>query len=282
MIFLKPVGGLCNRMRAIDSMISLCEEHGQNLTIIWLKTQDLNCDFKDLFLPIRSRKIKIRLVRSKFIYRLILKLVAGKDVIKNVFFENIYSKNRILNKDLPIGVADKESTFKIIEITRELFSKNPKSLLIESCYRHAPVKENSYSSFQPITEISRMIKSKINEFRDTFGIHIRRTDHVRSIETTTDEKVIKLIRGLLQEDPQYTFFLATDCQLTKNNLLKEFGENIITNFDLSFDRNKKDSIQFAVLDLYCLAETKRIYGSFYSSYSEVAAAINNIENVVIQ
>ncbi len=283
MIFLKPVGGLCNRIRTIDSMISLCEEYEQNLTIIWLRTNDLNCDFDELFFPIHREKIKVRIIKKPFIYQLILKLILRKkNVLNNNFWERLYSLNRLRKKELSIEMADKESFKKIEDLTRSLLRKKQKKILIESCYRHSPVDENSYYIFHPIEKLSRMINNKTKEFNNTIGIHIRRTDNLRSIEVSTDEKIIKLINALLNENPKYTFFLASDCQQTKDKLLEKFKNNIMTNPDLTFDRNSRESIQFAVLDLYCLAKTKRIYGSFYSSYSEVAAAINNIENIIIK
>ena len=283
MIFLKPVGGLCNRIRAIDSMISLCEEYDQNLTIIWLRTNDLNCDFDELFFPIHREKIKVRIIKNPFIYQLILKLIFRKrNVLKTHFWERIYSLNRLRKKELSIEMANRESFKEIEDFTRSLIKKKRKKILIESCYRHSPENENSYNIFHPIEKISNMINNKTEEFNNTIGIHIRRTDNFRSIEVSTDEKIIKLINGLLSENPKYTFFLASDCQQTKEKLVNKYKNNIITNPDLTYNRNSRESIQFAVLDLYCLAKTKRIYGSFYSSYSEVAAAINNIENVVIK
>ena len=49
MIYLKPMGGLCNRMRSIDSMISICKNYQMDLTVFWVKDFSLNCSFNDLF-----------------------------------------------------------------------------------------------------------------------------------------------------------------------------------------------------------------------------------------
>ncbi|MDR2121881.1 MAG: hypothetical protein LBP34_02035 [Flavobacteriaceae bacterium] len=37
------------------------------------------------------------------------------------------------------------------------------------------------------------------------------------------------------------------------------------------DRNLKQGIQDAVVDMFCLANTQKIYGFYWSSYSEIAA-----------
>jgi hypothetical protein len=42
-------------------------------------------------------------------------------------------------------------------------------------------------------------------------------------------------------------------------------------------RNLQKGIQDAVVDMYCLAGCQKIIGSYFSSFSEVAAQINGIE-----
>lgn len=48
-IYVKPIGGLCNRLRAIDSMLWVAEDCGKRLVVIWERNQSLNCSFEDLF-----------------------------------------------------------------------------------------------------------------------------------------------------------------------------------------------------------------------------------------
>ena len=49
MIYLKPFGGLCNRMRTIDSLIKLCQIHKEDLTVLWVNDSALNCSFGSLY-----------------------------------------------------------------------------------------------------------------------------------------------------------------------------------------------------------------------------------------
>lgn len=46
---------------------------------------------------------------------------------------------------------------------------------------------------------------------------------------------------------------------------------IITQSDVEFVRNSKEGIECALLDLMALSRCEKIYGSYYSSFSEVAA-----------
>lgn len=283
MIYLKPVGGLCNRMRAIDSMISLCEKQNQNLTIIWLKSDNLNCSFNSIFSPLNSKKITIRIIQNEFLYKVILKLLfKNENIYKNGFWENIYDSDQQINSGFSLVEADDIFYSKTEDLMNSFFDKKGQNILIESCYRHIKKDQNSYRYFIPVNTIFQQVTKKSKHFKNTIGLHIRRTDHIKSIVTSTDEKIIQLIDSLISDDPNCNFFLSTDCNKTKQYLLKRYKNRITANQDLTYKRNNKKSIQYAVLDLYCISRTARIYGSFFSTFSQVAADIGNIENTVIK
>lgn len=54
MITFVPVGGLANRMRAIDSALRLAADCHTGLRIVWFKDHGLNCRFDELFQPIEA------------------------------------------------------------------------------------------------------------------------------------------------------------------------------------------------------------------------------------
>jgi len=74
------------------------------------------------------------------------------------------------------------------------------------------------------------------------------------------------------------FFLATDSPEEEQDMKKLFGDRIIT-FAKKLDRNNPEAIQDALVDLLCLSKTRKIIGSFYSSFSDIAADIGYIEFV---
>ena len=282
MIFLKPLGGLCNRLRTIESMISICEKLNKDLIVIWQSTEELNCKFSKLFLPIKPSNIKVRIIENKKIYNFVLKCcVSKKNIIENSYWESIYLKNRNQEK-LSLFEADSKSFQEIEEKALQILTTTKENFLFESCYRLFKADIENYQCFQPTKDIEIRIKNITAYFKHTYGIHIRRTDHNRAIEISTDEKIEAKINSIIEKDPGTSFFLATDCEATKACFIKNFPDRIIANQDLTYNRNNPDSIKDAVVDLYCLAHTKKIYGSFYSSYSEVAAAITKTELVVIK
>ena len=49
MIVIEPTGGLCNRMRAVDSAMALAVHLNRSLHVVWVMNDKLNCRFDDLF-----------------------------------------------------------------------------------------------------------------------------------------------------------------------------------------------------------------------------------------
>ena len=60
MIHLKPKGGLCNRMRAVDSGVALAHDLDVQLDIHWVRAGDLHCRFDRLFEPIADPQPLVR------------------------------------------------------------------------------------------------------------------------------------------------------------------------------------------------------------------------------
>ena len=58
MITFVPVGGLANRIRSIQSAISLSGD--DELRIYWFKDQGLNCNFYQLFEPIPLQNVTLK------------------------------------------------------------------------------------------------------------------------------------------------------------------------------------------------------------------------------
>ena len=75
-------------------------------------------------------------------------------------------------------------------------------------------------------------------------------------------------------------FLATDDEYVKKTFKSRFADKIITSMNLA-DRNSIIGIQDGLAELYTLARTSKIYGSAWSTFSEIAAKIGNIELEII-
>ena len=86
----------------------------------------------------------------------------------------------------------------------------------------------------------------------------------------------KAIDSKLTSEQDARFFLCSDDQDVKKYLKNKYG-GIIMSYDSVLSRASKQGIKDAVIELWALSNTKEIWGSFYSSYSEIASAINGAD-----
>lgn len=306
MIYLKPLGGLGNRMRAVDSMINLCKKHGEDLTILWLNDGALNAKFEDLFDTPEFREFDLNIVNcpagfpenyylskpvenlknlvkgrktdkaQKKIARTIERLPDQKVLVKNTLEKYYASSDHV--EHLNMNEMDDLFYEKIDGKLDVFFENKDSSGYISSCYRLSPL-ENGYSVFVPTTAIRSAIQSTTSKFNHTLGLHIRKSDHATSRKYSTTDKFVAIIERELASDDNATFFLSTDDEETKANLLDQYGEKIIYNEVSGYDRNSTAAVIDAVVDMYCLSATRRLYGSHHSSFSQVAAQIGGIEEI---
>ncbi|KAA6321316.1 hypothetical protein EZS27_029024, partial [termite gut metagenome] len=85
----------------------------------------------------------------------------------------------------------------------------------------------------------------------------------------------------IQQHPETLFYLATDSQKEKALPKGIFGKRIIT-LDKEISRTTPSGIENAVVDLFLLSKTNKIIGSFYSSYTEMAAELSEIKCIIMK
>lgn len=302
MIYLKVRGGLCNRMRTLDSLFILCKEHKKDLIVFWPTDIALNSKFEWLFLLPKFKEFNYKIINcppgfpesylpsfknsiKNFIRQRNLPSNL-KNVVKNVkkikpelqmseeFLDNQYN---IVIDEIQGDVETMDNIFcqKLEGLTSRLINEE-RDVYINSCYRLTPTLDN-YENFIPVEEIRDKINQTTEKFTNTFGLHIRRSDHLASRKHSTLDKFKMVIDNEISRNLRTSFFLSTDDDKTKEDLILKYGDKIIYNEITSFDRNSPDAVKSAVLDLYCLSRTKKVYGSHHSSFSQVAAKIGGIE-----
>ncbi|MEH6679313.1 MAG: hypothetical protein V7724_02140 [Sediminicola sp.] len=322
MIYLKPLGGLCNRMRTIDSLITICKAKQEDMTVLWVKDNSLNCSFGDLFLVPEFKEFNFKIIdcpigfpenyMSKFkeydsnsgtyhlrnasSTRYIKNILKGrfisseqKKICKNI--EGIDDFNILTNEELAVLYAsnnhldsltaremDVNFFVKVEKRLKEFLDSESVFRYITSCYRMVP-RENNYRYFQPISSIEREADITAGKFNRTYGLHIRRTDHTTSKNYSTTDRFLEIVKNVINKEKDASFFLSTDDDETKQALISEFGEIIISNKVSSYDRNHPDAVKDALVDLICLSKTRKIYGSHHSSFSQTAADIGEIEEI---
>ena len=84
----------------------------------------------------------------------------------------------------------------------------------------------------------------------------------------------------LEADPATMFYLATDDMEEEKRLREAFPGRILSNENRCLRRDSIDGMHDALLDLYCLASTRKIIGSFFSSFTDIAADMHHIPKVI--
>lgn len=256
MIIIQPSGGLCNRMRVINSAWELAKKKGDRLTVLWYLCPELNCPFESLFRPVKEIKIiNIRSLRDprKLFYQLTARQRFGNDDIL------CHKTDGILHQDFYESL------------------KNP--VYIFTWEHFYPSRD--YHFYVPAASLQERIDILTASFgKRCVGVHIRRTDNSISMGKSTTEQFIALMKKELAAYPETCFFLATDDNKEEALLRKLFPGRIISNETRTLSRNSEDGMHDALLDLYCLAATKKLIGSYWSSFTDIAADIRGIEKVI--
>jgi hypothetical protein len=260
-IIVKPLAGLANRMRVIDSAISLARQLDRPLEVIWNRERSLNCHYNGLFEPIEEFSVSSSWydgIRSKIRPWESLSFMARENISLKVNFAQM------------LWFFDTHPSF-----LKDLDFQNYKAkklIFISTAHRFS--EPANIPLFRPIPVILERINQVTDGFNDkTYGIHIRRTDSRLSISGSPEFLFADKINEMIQQDNTAVFFLATDDLMIKEHFLHKFPGRIKTNFH-KLGRNDTASIQNALVDLYCLSRTVKIFGSFYSSFSATASLIS--------
>lgn len=266
-ITLVPYGGLANRMKAIEALIVLTRDTGIHSTAIWFKDQGLNCSFNRLFQPLEISRLTLR---NAFLTDYLLNDRPRK---KNFFVPRLFQKIRF------------DSCLHEDEVTRRTYQNfdfrqwvlSHKKLYLSACLQfHPGNRQSSFTSFIPIPELQDRIDERCKDFAPhTIGIHIRRTDNLLSIEKSPTELFIRRMKEEVEMHDSVRFYLASDSPEEKKRLTTIFGDRVITDWK-PVSRSTPEGVQDALVELYTLSRTRKILGSYYSSYSETAAEIGKI------
>jgi hypothetical protein len=261
-IVLDPIGGLCNRMRAIDSGMALARHLGRDLHVVWTMRRELNCRFDRLFESLPGvRMYQLPRLPTRVYFRLL------RFGVHRLAFRDAFEQSRItalLKEKKPIDTLCR-----------------PGGIYIRTCSRFFGQKP-LFTSFKPVRAIQDVVDARVAAFGPrTIGVHVRRGDNVRSIEQSPIERFIEVLGEEVARAPETTFFVATDAPDEEARLRRAFPDRVLTHPKRTLSRDDPRGIEDALVDLMCLASTQKVVGSYWSSFSTTAAAIRDIERTII-
>lgn len=254
MINLRPVSGLCNRLRAMNAAYWLAKKVNCRLNVFWRIDFSMNIGFDSLFKVPADMHLRVMDPEAYYSRGLFSSL--------NPFAHTFEQREKFVRNVVRFKGCGLWSITDFNE-----FYKDAKSC---------------YSWLKPVEHLQKKIEDiQAGMGKDVIGVHIRRTDNEMSIKHSPTSLFVERIRLELMSNPRQRFFLATDDVPTKELLKSTFGERLFTREDVSA-REDANGVVDAVIDLMLLASCRKLYGSHYSSFSEVAAAIGQSELIQLK
>lgn len=256
-IIIAPISGLCNRMRVVASACALAEGHSLPLTIAWQATPDCNAHFDELFLPLQADKVL--LVRSRFFHTPATK--------RNLLLPFLLRKGRGFSECRCFCPHDEQHFLRL--------AQEHKRLYVDTCYALFPYPAALVRRlFVPLPSLQERIEALAEQLTGrSLGIHIRRTDNAMAIRHSSLEGFIAAIDQRIELGEADSLFLATDDEQVKAQLRARYGARLHT-APRPAARNTRQGMEDALVELWTLARTHSLVGSYYSSFSDTAAELS--------
>jgi hypothetical protein len=263
-----PKSGLSNRLRVIATSVKLARATNKELSVFWESNQYLNASYLDLF----KTPSKITISKPSLKYKLWLRLQSLSPKLNSA--ANLYLK--LLNFDFVFFDNMAELVWQNkLDLENEL--RQSQNVLMSTCQELNYFDLEDYKLFVPTPELQKEIDIQTRRFSEnTIGIHIRSTDNEEAKKKSPFPVFNYKIEKEIKLNETATFFLSTDNEEYQKALSKKFGPDKIFFHEKEFRRDVTQGIKDAVIDLFCLSKTAKIYGSYYSSFSYVAGRIGNV------
>lgn len=271
---LVPIGGLGNRIYAICSAIVYCRQQNKNLEIIWFRDHGCNCPVSRLF-SIAPEIKNVTLRDATFSDLLLRDNPRRRNLWIPKFFQQFMYDRRIYNEEAyKVNAELPHSTFGELDDYKHIF--------MVSFFPYWK-SEDMWNAIRVCPEINRQVNNFMKKWKgkDVYGVHIRRTDNLEAIKSSPTYLYIEKMKVCLKDNPNLSFFLATDSEDVKQELTTLFGEKIIISGG-EYARDTAEGIVNAFIELNLLGRTKRILASSNSSFSNIAHLLHNTDVEVIK
>lgn len=260
---LVPIGGLCNRLRAIASVRHLLHHDALlHVDVAWQANDECAATWSELFAPTcwEQEQLSFRPARwSDALARL-----------RNLHLPSLLRRWQGYDAQWP----NFQSSLTPYELSQKL--RAHRHIYIATGYELLPTPPSAWHALQPQPWISERIEALSQQIdAHTIGLHIRRTDNAMSRLHSPDHLWTVAIERAIEHDAVVRFYLATDDANLKSQLLARYPQRIITQ-PCQGTRSNLQGMEEAVVDLFTLARCSKLLGSYWSSFSDTAATLGHI------
>jgi len=250
--------GLGNRLRAYASVKALAERKNYRLVCIWKPDYHLNCKFHDLFLD------DIEIIESTEHY----------DLNQFKYYNYMVNEEGVIWNTLPD--MDEVNVPKIyIRSARVINTKI--SYWDEEC--------EILRKLTPVEEVQKVIQQY--ELSKTIGLHIRMVNDFFDECSEKDRKNLYRYRifshysifahqveSILKQNPQQTFFMASDNHEAYQFMQEKFGHKIQYIERKSYENRSRQQLTDALIEVLLLSQCQLLLGSGYSAFTELVSRLS--------
>lgn len=265
MIIIEPCAGLGNRLLGLGSAYAVAKKLDRKLVVMWKREVGCNIRFQELFdLPFEVVEISENGLKKEPVAQIL-----GDHAKKK--WRN--SADRFLECDEVEKIKEREGyegLFRLIEQTPVIYLK-----------AFGPICEvtaESYSFVKPSKNIEEKGAYLFRELTgQCVGVHVRRTDHTEAIANSPLALFAERMKKELETAADTSFFVATDDKEVRREL-KELLPDAKLIFPQSdvIDRDSKEGIEEAFIEMLALSKCRKILGSYNSTFSLLPSYIGNI------
>lgn len=265
-----PYAGLCNRMRVMASAYACARELGYPARVLWCgRNKDCKVRYNSLFQNAGLPDLTVVETKALYSDTSSLRHLYLPSFLRRLRYAKVYENYNFRNPGNRPSLQE--------QIARDKPEKRFAVYSMHQCGPNYPLKQ----MFRPVPEIEEQVHALVpDNAGPVIGVHIRRTDHVEAIRHTSVSRYEEVMAAEIQARPDVRFYLATDDADIKQRLLDRFGKERIITAQTPLRRDSQEGMHGAVIDLFALSRTEKLIGSYYSSYSEIAAELGGIELVI--
>lgn len=265
MIIIEPCAGLGNRLLGLGSAFAVAEKLNRKLVVMWKREVGCNIRFSELFdLPFEVVEISENGLK--------------KEPVAQILGDRAKKKwrgmaDRFLECDDVEQIKEQEGyegLFRLIKQTPVIYLKAFGPI--------CEVNAESYSFVKPSKNIEENGACLFRELNGhCVGVHVRRTDHTEAIANSPLALFAERMQKELEADADTSFFVATDDKEVRREL-KELLPDAKLIFPQSdvIDRDSKEGIEEAFVEMLALSKCRKILGSYNSTFSLLPSYIGNI------
>ena len=258
-----PTQGIGNRIKVILSAKVLSNYLNIPLHINWLKEKCINAEYNDIFNNDPNSIEDNIISKSTYFFN---PDVHTEKILSNLIKNNVEVNTLVIqgghcfkhpNMSVYDFLKEKQREFKKLEWSENILKKVD-NLNLEKC-------------------IGLHVRKYVKRYDEADNLHSKSFDQFKCGLEYYYEKLDKI----LLKYKNHKIFCSSNDLNVKESVKAKYGNNVVINNNISFERSNNSDVIESVVDFVCLSRCKIIIGTYFSSFSDEACFFNLIPKICI-